>query len=473
MFDHFDCLYIDGRWVKSHGASDISIENPATLETFARVPASDTTDVDLAVRAARNAQQTWSETPLARRIELMQRMLELFKERRETIIEWEAKELGAPVSFGKQAHCDYQFDRIASYIELASRVELESAFAASTVYREPIGVVACLTPWNYPLGQIVQKMIPAVLMGNTVVVKPSQLTPLTAYLLFDAFDRAGFPAGVVNLVTGKGADLGRYISTHPDVDMVSFTGSTRVGIELSQLALGSVKRISLELGGKSPYIWLPSESYEAALPKLLGSIFLNSGQTCTSLSRLLVPRKDLERIERSLVEAVSRLRVGDPLDPATDIGPVASRAQYDKISDYIRIGLAEGARLLVGGLPDNPDNGYWIAPTVFSDVSNKMRIAQEEIFGPVLCVIPYDTIDEAIDMANDTIYGLNAAVYGPKDMAVAVAKRIKSGNVYINDAPRDLTAPFGGYKQSGLGREGGLYGLLEFTELKTVYDHGN
>lgn len=471
MFDHFDALYIDGRWVPSHGSSGIAVENPATLETFAHVPAADTTDVDRAVRAARAAQEAWQATPLSSRIERMQRMLERFKSWRETIIALEADELGAPVSFGAQAHCDYQFERIASYIELASRVELETPFARSTVYREPIGVVACLTPWNYPLGQIVQKMIPAVLMGNTVVVKPSQLTPLTAYLLFDAFDKAGFPPGVVNLVTGKGADLGRYICTHPEVDMVSFTGSTRVGIELSQLALGSVKRISLELGGKSPYIWLPSESYEAALPKLLGSIFLNSGQTCTSLSRLLVPKRDLKRIEPLLVEAVSRLRVGDPKDPSTDIGPVSSRAQFEKITRYIRLGLEEGARLLVGGVPDNPDRGYYIAPTVFSDVSNSMRIAQEEIFGPVLCVIAYDTIDEAVALANDTVYGLNAAVFGPREQAVAVAKRLKSGNVYVNNGPRDLTAPFGGYKQSGLGREGGLYGLLEFTELKTVYDH--
>ena len=307
-------------------------------------------------------------------------------------------------------------------------------------------------------------------MGNTVVLKPSQHTPLTSYLLVDSLDQAGFPPGTVNLVTGRGSRLGDTLATHPLVDMISFTGSTNVGIKLSQKALGTLKRISLELGGKSPFIWLPSQDYAPAVDKLFSSIFYNSGQTCTALSRLLVPEEDLDQIKSLLLSRVSELTVGDPMNPNTKIGPMASRAQYEKVLAYIKLGQKEGAELLCGGAAPEAGSGYYIKPTIFTGVTNDMRIAREEIFGPVLCVITYRSLDEAVAIANDTVYGLSAAVYGERSLALDVASRLKSGNVYVNGAPRDVTAPLGGYKQSGIGREGGRYGLMEFTQLKAVFD---
>ena len=466
----FDRLYINGTWVKPCGAELIALENPATLEVFAHVPDGTPEDVDKAIKAAAAAQPAWAETTLEHRIELMGKALEIFRGYRDEIIRLEACELGAPVTFAANSHCDYQFTRIASYIAECRHVALSESFELSTVVREPVGVVACITPWNYPLGQVVQKIIPALLMGNTIVLKPSQHTPLTSYLLVDALDRAGFPAGTVNLVTGRGSRLGGVLAEHPLVDMISFTGSTRVGIALSQKALAGLKRISLELGGKSPFVWLPSADYEPAVEQLFASIFYNSGQTCTALSRLLVPEEDLERVKALLLRRIPELRLGDPLDPATRIGPMASKAQFDKVLSYIELGQKEGAQLLCGGAAPSAGKGYFIAPTIFVNVNNSMRIAREEIFGPVLCVITYRNVDEAVAIANDTDYGLSAAVYGERGLALDVARRLKSGNVYVNGAPRDVTAPFGGYKQSGLGREGGRYGLMEFTQLKAVFD---
>ena len=398
MAYRFDSFYIGGAWVKPRTTDVLTLENPATRDPFATVPDATPADAVAAIEAAASALPAWSATPLAKRVELMQKALEIFKTYRDEIIRLEALELGAPVSYSANAHCDYQFTRIESYIRESQKVVLEEQFEQSTVVREPVGVIACITPWNYPLGQVVQKIIPALLMGNTVVLKPSQHTPLTAYLLVDSLDRAGFPAGTVNLVTGRGSKLGDTFATHPLVDMISFTGSTAVGIKLSQKALESVKRISLELGGKSPFIWLPSEDYEPAINQLFGSVFYNSGQTCTALTRLLVPESDLERVKALLLRRIPQLVVGDPMDPKTNIGPMASKAQYDKVLSYIELGQSEGAELLCGGP----------AP--------------------------------------------------------------EAGNVYVNGGPRDVTAPFGGYKQSGIGREGGRYGLMEFTQLKATFD---
>lgn len=470
MACHYDCFFINGVWVKPHSDDVISLENPATGEVFAHVPDGTPKDVANAIEAAAQAQPAWAATPLCQRIERMQKALEIFRTYREEIIRLEALELGSPVSFSANSHCDYQFTRIESYIQECKNVPLKENFEQSTVVREPVGVVACITPWNYPLGQVVQKVIPALLMGNTVVLKPSQHTPLTSYLLVDSLDQAGFPPGTVNLVTGRGSRLGDTLATHPLVDMISFTGSTAVGIKLSQKALEGVKRISLELGGKSPFIWLPSEDYEPAINQLFGSVFYNSGQTCTALTRLLVPESDLEKVKALLLRRIPQLVVGDPMDPKTNIGPMASKAQYDKVLSYIELGQSEGAELLCGGRAPEAGKGYFIKPTVFVNVTNSMRIAREEIFGPVLCVITYKTVDEAVDIANDTPYGLNAAVFGERELALSVAKRIKAGNVYVNGGPRDVTAPFGGYKQSGIGREGGRYGLMEFTQLKATFD---
>ncbi len=463
-------LYIGGQWVGSHSPHFIDIENPATLEHFAQVPAGNAEDIDRAVNAAQKALASWSATPLAQRVSLMQRMFDIFKTKEAEIVETIIAELGAPRTFATATHCRNQFNRIASYIELAQTIQTKEDFGKSTVYREPIGVVACITPWNYPLGQIVQKVVPAILMGNTVVLKPSQHTPLAAYILVQAFDAAGFPAGVINLVTGRGSEVGESLAHHPLVDMVSFTGSTNVGSILAQTAMKSIKRVALELGGKSPYIWLPSDNYEKAVTKLAGSIFMNSGQTCTALSRLLVPARDINKVKELLLKTVKNYQTGDPQLESTALGPVSSRAQFDKVCQYIKRGLEEGATMLCGDVPPSCENGYFINPVIFTDVTNDMTVAREEIFGPVLCVLTYETVEEAIAIANDTPYGLNAAVFGPKDDALRVASQLKAGNVYINDAPRDVGAPFGGYKQSGIGREGGIEGLKEFTQLKAVYD---
>ena len=471
----FQKHFINGEWVSSTSDAMIEVENPATHAHFARVPDGTPEDVDRAVRAARAAKPGWAATPMCERVALTKKMLALFRADEDRIVDLEVKELGQPVAFTRATQVRYQYDRTASYIALAEKsLELESKWAASTVLREPVGVVAAITPWNYPLGQIIQKLIPAVLTGNTVVLKPSQHTPLTAFLLVDAFDRAGFPKGVVNLVSGRGSRLGDAFARHPDVDMISFTGSTSVGTSLAQKALESMKRISLELGGKSPCIWLDEmPDPDLAVKKLFDSIFLNAGQTCTALSRLLVPAAKLEEAKALLLKHLPDYPAGDPTDPASKVGPLSSRAQFEKVASYLRLGLEEGATLLAGEVPPEDAGSYLVKPAIFVDVRNDMRIAQEEIFGPVLCVIPYADVDEAVRIANDTPYGLNAMVWGPKAKASEVARAVKAGNVYVNDGPRDITAPFGGYKASGLGREGGIAGLQEFTQYKAIFDCGS
>lgn len=466
----FEKLYIGGEWTPASSGEWIDVENPADMKIFARVPRGSAEDIDRAARAAKAAFPAWAAKPLSERIALMERFLAIFRSQEEEIIDLEIKELGAPWSFAKSSHCEYQYTRVRSYIDLAPEVPMVEKMPLSTVYREPVGVIGCITPWNYPLGQVVQKVIPALLMGNTVVLKPSQHTPLSCYLMADAFDRAGFPKGVFNMVTGRGAEVGDAMATHPMIDMISFTGSTSGGIQVARQALGTVKRITLELGGKSPDIFLPMDDYDTAIRCCFNSIFLNSGQTCTALSRLIIPKSEEAKIEARLAAIVKEYTVGDPADHSVKVGPLASLAQYRKVRSYIEKGLSEGARLLAGGVPGAPVHGYYVKPTIFTGCTMDMTIARDEIFGPVLCVFTYETEDEAVALANDTRYGLNAAVYGPKERAVAVAKKIRAGNVYINDSPRDTAAPFGGYKESGLGREGGVYGMLEFTQQKALFD---
>lgn len=466
----FEKLYIDGEWTPASSGEWIDVENPADMKIFARVPRGAAEDIDRAARAAKAAFPAWAAKPLSERIALMERFLAIFRSQEEEIIDLEIKELGAPWAFAKSSHCEYQYTRVRSYIDLAPEVPMVEKMPLSTVYRDPVGVVGCITPWNYPLGQVVQKVIPALLMGNTVVLKPSQHTPLSCYLMADAFDRAGFPKGVFNMVTGRGAEVGDAMATHPMIDMISFTGSTSGGIQVARQALGTVKRITLELGGKSPDIFLPMDDYDTAIRCCFNSIFLNSGQTCTALSRLIIPKSEEAKIEARLAAIVKEYTVGDPADHSVKVGPLASLSQYRKVRSYIEKGLSEGARLLAGGVPGAPVRGYYVEPTIFTGCTMDMTIARDEIFGPVLCVFTYETEDEAVALANDTRYGLNAAVYGPKERAVAVAKKIRAGNVYINDSPRDTAAPFGGYKESGLGREGGVYGMLEFTQQKALFD---
>lgn len=467
----FEKLYINGEWIPSVSGNYIEVENPATMQKFARVPAGNADDVDKAAKAAKKAFPAWANRPMSERIDLMKKMLTYFREFEPQIADTVMKELGAPISFATSNHTQYQYVRTESYIELAAKLPLVEKLPLSTVYRRPLGVVGCITPWNYPLGQIVQKVIPAILVGCTVILKPSQHTPLTAYYLTEAFHKAGFPAGVFNLVTGRGGQIGNALCDHPLVDMISFTGSTEAGITVSQRSLGSMKRISMELGGKSPYVFLKSDDYEPAVRTCFNSIFLNAGQTCTALSRLIIPAGEKEKIEAVMKKVLPEYTVGEPTDPTVKIGPMSSLNQYETVKGYIQKGIDEGATIFAGGLPAAPDHGYYVKPTIFTDVKNDMTIAQEEIFGPVLCVITYDTVEEAIQIANDTPYGLNAAVWGPKEEALAVGKQIFAGNVYINEGPRDVTAPFGGFKESGIGREGGMDGMLEFTEPQALFDH--
>lgn len=469
---NFEKIYINGQWVPGSTGQFIDVENPATREIFAKVPAGNAKDVDAAAKAAHRALPVWSATPLEERISLMKRFLEIFRSQEDELINITVKELGSPYTFTKTAQVEYQYTRTQSYIDLASKVPLVEHMAASTVYREPVGVIGCITPWNYPLGQVIQKVIPALLMGNTVILKPSQHTPLSSYWLADAFEKANFPKGVFNLVTGRGGEVGDAMATHPLINMISFTGSTSGGINVGKNALTGLKHISLELGGKSPYIILKGSNHEEAIRLCFNSIFLNSGQTCTAFSRLLIPKFEQSVIEKKLIEIAKEYTTGNPEDPSTKLGPLASLRQYEKVKSYIESGIQEGARLLYGTVPENSNNGYYISPTIFTCVTSEMSIARDEIFGPVLCVFPYETEEEAIRIANDTRYGLNAGVYGEKEKAIAVAKKIEAGNIYINASPRDTSAPFGGYKQSGLGREGGIYGMIEFTQQKALFDTG-
>lgn len=469
---NFEKIYINGQWVPSSTGQFIDVENPATREIFAKVPAGNAKDVDAAAKAAHRALPVWSATPLEERISLMKRFLEIFRSQEDELINITVKELGSPYTFTKTAQVEYQYTRTQSYIDLASKVPLVEHMAASTVYREPVGVIGCITPWNYPLGQVIQKVIPALLMGNTVILKPSQHTPLSSYWLADAFEKANFPKGVFNLVTGRGGEVGDAMATHPLINMISFTGSTSGGINVGKNALTGLKHISLELGGKSPYIILKGSNHEEAIRLCFNSIFLNSGQTCTAFSRLLIPKSEQSVIEKKLIEIAKEYTTGNPEDSSTKLGPLASLRQYEKVKSYIESGIQEGARLLYGTVPENSNNGYYISPTIFTCVTSEMSIARDEIFGPVLCVFPYETEEEAIRIANDTRYGLNAGVYGEKEKAIAVAKKIEAGNIYINASPRDTSAPFGGYKQSGLGREGGIYGMIEFTQQKALFDTG-
>lgn len=462
-------LYIDGRWLPSNSDEWIEVENPATLEIIGKVPRGNEIDVDIAVEAAYRAFQDWSKTTVPHRIELMNKALDYLFTQKDLLIDLEVKELGAPKKWAERAHVNGPIARLENYIKLIKKYEFITPLTHGEIIREPIGVVGCLTPWNYPLGQVMQKVIPAILTGNTVVLKPSQIAPLSSVILAHAFDHAGFPKGVFNLVTGRAGEVGNALATHPKVSMISFTGSTSGGKEVSSMAMESVKKIALELGGKSANIILKGADYKQAVKTNLSSCYDNTGQTCAALTRMLVPREDLSEIEHLVIELTKSYTVGDPTLETTDIGPLASRKQFDKVKKYIELGLEEGARMIVGSVPDDCKSGYYVSPVVFSDVKNHMTIAQNEIFGPVICIIPYDSKEEAVKIANDSIYGLSGAVFGPDDVAYEVALQIKTGTVYVNNGKRDIDAPFGGYKQSGIGREGGIHGIEEFLEIKSVF----
>jgi acyl-CoA reductase-like NAD-dependent aldehyde dehydrogenase len=359
----------------------------------------------------------------------------------------------------------------ASIPEVAERTEWEERVGNSLVVREPVGVVGCITPWNYPLHQICAKVAPALAAGCTVVVKPSEVTPLNAFILAEIVESVGLPAGVFNLVPGTGPEVGEAMAAHPGIDMISFTGSTRAGKRVSEVASGTVKRVALELGGKSPNVILDDADLVRAVPDGIGKCFLNSGQTCSALTRMLVPRERLPEVEAIAAATLEHFPVGDPLEPGSALGPLVSEAQRERVRGYIRRGVEEGARLVAGGEepPEGASAGYFVQPTVFSDVTPEMTIAQEEIFGPVLAIMPYEDEDDAVRIANDTVYGLAGGVWsGDPERAQRVARRLRTGQVEVNGAAFNPLAPFGGYKQSGHGRELGTFGLEEFLETKSI-----
>ncbi len=467
-----DKLYIDGAWVPSTGKGSIDVVNATTEEVMGRVPEGTPADVDKAVAAAKAAFPVWGTTPVEERAKYIQRLSEGLAARSEEIAATITGEVGMPIMWSQMIQAGLPTAVMGSYVQIAQDFKFEEELGNSLIVREPVGVVGCITPWNYPLHQIIAKVAPALAAGCTVVLKPSEVAPLNAFILAEIIDEVGLPTGVFNLVSGTGPVVGEAIAAHPDVDMVSFTGSTRAGKRVAELAAATVKRVALELGGKSPFIILEGAPIDEAVTAGIGSCYMNSGQTCIAWTRMLVPRSQQDAIVAKAKEVAEGFAVGDPTNPAhMGIGPLISETQRKRVRGYIEKGIEEGATLVTGG-PDAPEGfekGYFVRPTVFADVSNDMTIAQEEIFGPVLSIIPYDDEDDAVRIANDTIYGLHAGVFGPDtESATRVARRLQVGQVDINGQKFNPLAPFGGYKQSGTGRELGAYGLEEYLEVKSL-----
>jgi len=463
--------FIGGKWVESYGKGRRGIVNPATEETVGATAVGTVDDINDAVKAARNAFPAWAALPSADRIALFEAAIGALTERHEDLARAITTEMGAPIEFSRNLQAMTGVWHMGVALELLKNYPLEEAVGTTRVVREPIGVCAIITPWNWPLNQLVCKVAPALAAGCTVVVKPADLSPISAMIFAECLDAAGFPAGVFNLVTGPGSVLGTALASHPDVDMVSFTGSTRAGVQVAINAAPTVKRVSQELGGKSANILVDDASFTDAVAQGVASCFSNSGQTCVAPTRMLVPKARLEEACEIARRVASETKVGDPLDPTSVIGPVASESQYNIIQRYIETGISEGANLVVGGAgrPDGLSRGYYVKPTVFSHVTSKMTIAQEEIFGPVLSIMAYETDDEAVEIANDSPFGLSGYVSAVDiDRARSIARRLRTGMVHLNGAAPDFFAPFGGYKQSGNGREWGKYGLEEFMEIKAI-----
>jgi acyl-CoA reductase-like NAD-dependent aldehyde dehydrogenase len=466
-----DKVYIDGAWVAPSGSDTIDVVNATTEEVMGTIPQCTPDDADKAVKAARAAFDGWSQTSVEDRAKFLQRIHEGLQARSDEIATTVSQENGMPLGISKIAQAMLPIMNMAGFSQVAADYNFTETIGTSDVVKEPVGVVVCITPWNYPLHQVVLKVAPALAAGCTVVLKPSELAPLTAFILAEVIDDVGLPAGVFNLVTGTGAEVGEALVAHPEVDMISFTGSTRAGRRISEVAAPMVKRVALELGGKSPNVILADADLEGAVTAGIGGAYLNSGQTCTALTRMLVPKDKLEEAERIAKQVAETYTPGDPFDANTRLGPLVSAQQQERVRGFIEKGIEEGAKLVTGGAeqPDGLEKGYFIKPTVFSNVSNDMTIAREEIFGPVLSIIPYEDEEDAVRIANDTIYGLAAAVFsGDTEHAKKVAKRIRAGQVQINTGGFNPNAPFGGYKQSGKGREAGKYGLEEFLEIKAL-----
>jgi aldehyde dehydrogenase (NAD+) len=466
-----DRLYIGGEWVEPAGSGTMEVVDSTTERVIGRIPEGTPEDVGRAVKAARTGFEAWRDVPVERRVEACAAISAALAERGEEIGALIAAEVGMPLRQARQIQAALPAMDFASMAQVANEVAWEEQIGNSLIVREPVGVVGCITPWNYPLHQICSKVAPALTAGCSVVVKPSEVTPLTSFVLAEIVDSLDLPAGVFNLVTGYGPVVGEAIAAHDDVDMVSFTGSTRAGRRVAEVAAQNVKKLALELGGKSANVILDDADLKTAVGYGVANCFLNSGQTCSAHTRMLVPREKLAEAEEIAKAAAEKAKPGDPFEEGTRLGPLVSEAQRERVRGYIEKGQEEGAKLLTGGTepPEGVESGYFVRPTVFSEVKPEMTIAQEEIFGPVLSILPYEDEDEAAEIADSTIYGLDGGVWSADpERAKAFAKRMRTGQVQINGATFNPIAPFGGFKQSGHGREYGRYGLEEFLEVKSI-----
>jgi aldehyde dehydrogenase (NAD+) len=468
---HRDKLFINGKWVAPSGAGRINVINSTTEAVMGSIPEGIDADAQAAVEAAHAAFDAWAALPPSTRADYVQKIADGLKARSDELARTITGEVGMPLKLSKAIQVTAPVYQWAHYAQLAREFDYEEKVGNSLVVREPIGVVAAITPWNYPLNQITVKVAPALAAGCTVVLKPSEIAPLNAFILAEVIEQAGLPPGVFNLVTGYGPVVGEALASHPKVSMVSFTGSTRAGKRVSELAAQSVKRVSLELGGKSASIILDDADLAAAAKGTLSACLLNSGQTCSALTRALVPANRYDEVKALLKQFADAFVPGDPLAESTRLGPLASAAQRDRVRYFIGKALEEGAELIAGGagMPDGLERGFFVKATVLGKVKPDATVAQEEVFGPVLAVIPYEDEEEAVRIANDSIYGLGGAVWSAdKDRALRIARRIRTGQVQINGGAFNLFAPFGGYKQSGNGRENGRYGFEEFLEYKAL-----
>ena len=469
--DEREELYIGGNWISPNGKGSIEVMNPATEEIIGKVPIANSEDLDLAINSAKDAFISWSNSSIETRIDYLNRLTTAIKENSEIMAQLITSEVGTPIEYSRMAMVGTPRVVTRSYAKILESFEWEEEVRNSLIVKEPVGIVGMITPWNFPLHQIIGKVAPAIASGCTMVLKPSKEAPLNSFFLADLIHSIGLPKGVFNLVSGHGRDIGEKMATHPGLDMISFTGSTGAGVRVSELASQSVKRISLELGGKSANVILEDADIQKASSIAVNACFGNSGQECSALTRLIVPKIHLKQVIEVVADKIEKYKVGNPLEESTRCGPLISKKQQESVNSYIRSGIKEGAKLVVGGegMPDGLTKGFFVRPTAFSEVKSDMTIFNEEIFGPVLCIISYENEKEALEIANDSEYGLSGGVWSSDETrAINFARKMRTGQVSINGGRFNVSAPFGGYKKSGNGRELGIHGLEEFLEIKSI-----